>query len=76
VSSEAEAEIESLRFLAKAVEPHNTQAGFLFFDVQDIENPMHGARLYVSGIRTSDGQELMFFEIPLEKYLTYKPPAH
>lgn len=76
VSREAEAEIESSGFLAKAVEPHATQAGFLYFDVQGIENPMHGARLYVSGIRASEGQELMYFEIPLEKYLTYKPPAH
>ena len=76
VSREAEAEIESSRFLAKAVEPHATQAGFLFFDVQGIENPLHGARLYVSGIRTSEGQELMYFEVPLEKYLTYQPPVH
>ena len=73
VSKEAQDEIENSRFVAQAVEPHSTQAGFLFFDVEGISNPMAGAHLYVTGIRDAQGQELMYFEIPLEKYLSYQP---
>jgi len=73
VSKEAQDEIENSRFLARAVEPHATQAGFLFFDVEGISNPMAGAHLYVTGVNDSKGQELMYFEIPLEKYLSYRP---
>ena len=73
VSKEAQAEIESMLFRAVAVEPHSLQSGFLLFDVQDIPNPLAGARLYVHGLRDHNGKELFYFEIPLEKYLTYRP---
>lgn len=66
-------EIERLRFMARAVEPESTQAGFLFFDIEGVPNPLAGAYLYVSGFRNSDDQELFYFEVPMEKYLTYKP---
>jgi hypothetical protein len=66
-------EIQDSRFAAKAVEAHATQAGFLFFDVEGIDNPLAGAHLYVSGLRNSQGQELIFFDIPLEKYLEHAP---
>jgi hypothetical protein len=65
-------EIDSSQFAAKAVEPHTTQSGFLFFDVEDITAPLAGAHLYVSGVNDAKGAELMYFEIPLEKYLN--PP--
>jgi hypothetical protein len=67
-------ELEQLMFRARAVEPRHTQHGFFFFDIEDIENPLAGARLYVSGIRDGQGQEMFFFEIPMEKYLGYQPP--
>ncbi len=73
VSKEAQAEIEAMQFLARAVEPHALQSGFLIFDVQGIANPLAGAHLYVRGLRDQDGRELFYFEIPLEKYLTYRP---
>ena len=73
VSKQAQDEIENSRFLARAVDAHSTQAGFLYFDVGGISNPMAGAHLYVTGVLDSNGQELMYFEIPLEKYLTYRP---
>lgn len=73
VKKEEADEIRDSRFAAKAVEPHATQGGFLFFDVEGIESPMAGAHLYVSGIRNSQGQELIFFDIPLENYLTAPP---
>jgi hypothetical protein len=66
-------EIQNAQFRAKAVEPHSTQAGFLFFDVEGTSQPLAGAHLYVTGVRDGDGSDLMFFDIPLEKYLTYRP---
>jgi hypothetical protein len=62
-------EIDSSQFAAKAVEPHTTQSGFLFFDVGGISAPLAGAHLYVSGVSDAKGTELMYFELPLEKYL-------
>lgn len=53
------------RFSAYAVEPHSTQAGFLFFDIQDVRNPVQGSRIYVDGVRDAGGSELMYFEIPV-----------
>jgi hypothetical protein len=60
-------EIATSQFAAKAVEPHSTQSGFLFFDTQGITTPLEGAHLYLEGINDSQGTELMYFEIALEK---------
>ena len=73
VKKEEQQEIQDSRFAAKAVERHATQAGFVFFDVEGIDSPLAGAHLYVSGLRNSQGQELIFFDIPLEKYLEQAP---
>jgi hypothetical protein len=69
VSKDARREIDAAQFRAMAVEPHSVRAGFLFFDVQDIREPMAGAHVYISGIKDAKGQELMFFDVPLDKYL-------
>ena len=66
-------EIEALRFKWLAVEPHSTVAGFVFFDVRDLQQPLAGGHVYLTGIRDDRGQELLFFDIPTEKYLTYRP---
>jgi len=63
-------EIERSQFAAKAVEPHSTARGFLFFDIAGISNPLAGAHFYLTGVRDSNNNELMYFEIPLEKYLS------
>jgi hypothetical protein len=70
VGKQAMEEIQNAMFRAKAVEPHSTQAGFLFFDVSDISTPLAGAHFYLTGVRDAKGNELMYFEVPLEKYLT------
>jgi hypothetical protein len=70
VSRQAQEEIQHAQFAAKAVEPRSTQAGFLFFDVSGISAPLAGAHLYLTGVRDGKGNELMYFEIPLEKYLS------
>ena len=67
VSQKERDEIESSQFAAKAVEPHTTQSGFLFFDVEDIIAPLAGARIFVSGVNDAKGTELMYFEIPMGK---------
>lgn len=66
-------EIESLRFKWLVVEPHSTVSGFFFFDVRDLDHPLAGGHLYITGARNESGRELLFFDIPLEKYLTYHP---
>jgi hypothetical protein len=62
-------EIESSQFAARAVEPHTTQSGFMFFDVGGIGSPLREANIDVTGVSDARGNELMFFEIPMEKYL-------
>jgi hypothetical protein len=70
VSKQAQDEIERAQFGARAVEPHATQSGFMFFDVSGISTPLAGAQFYLMGVRDARGNELMYFEIPLEKYLS------
>jgi hypothetical protein len=62
-------EIESSQFAAKAVEPHSTQSGFLFFDIGGIHSPLKDANIDITGVNDAKGNELMFFEILMEKYL-------
>jgi hypothetical protein len=70
VSKDAMDEIQNSQFAAKAVEPHGTQSGFMFFDVSGISTPLAGAHFYLTGVRDAKGNELMYFEVPLEKYLS------
>ena len=60
-------ELERALFTARAVEPHASQQGFLFFDVGDLENPTQGARLFVTGVNDAHGHELMYFEVLIGK---------
>lgn len=69
ISQKERDEIESSQFAAKAVEPHTTQSGFLFFDVGDISDPLPGAHIFVTGVNDAKGTELMYFELPLDNYL-------
>ncbi|MFZ0914686.1 MAG: hypothetical protein WBQ76_02805 [Candidatus Korobacteraceae bacterium] len=58
-------ELTRAKFTAAAIEPHSTQSGFLFFDVLGVSQPVDGAHIYLTGIRNSNGNELMYFEIAL-----------
>ncbi|HTS07927.1 MAG TPA: hypothetical protein VMP68_20305 [Candidatus Eisenbacteria bacterium] len=69
VTSEQKDEVESSQFAAKAVEPHGTQSGFLFFDIADLNSPLRGANIDITGVTDAKGNELMFFEIPMDQYL-------
>lgn len=62
-------EIEASEFAARAVEPHTTQSGFLFFDIGAIASPLDGASIDVTRVTDAKGSELMYFEISVDKYL-------
>ena len=70
VSQDTLDEIQGAEFAARAVEPHSTQSGFLFFDVSGISTPLAGANFYLTGVNDAKGNELMYFEVALEKYLS------
>jgi hypothetical protein len=73
IPKEGLSELQHAPFMAKAVEPHSTAAGFVFFDVAGISQPLAGAHLYIMKVRDANGHDLMFFDIPMEKYLSYRP---
>jgi hypothetical protein len=62
-------EMESSQFAARAVEPHTTQSGFVFFDVSDLNSPLRNATIDISGLADAKGNELLFFEIPMDNYV-------
>ncbi|HEV2963111.1 MAG TPA: hypothetical protein VG649_14875 [Candidatus Angelobacter sp.] len=72
VSNETLAEIDAAQFYTFPVEPHSIHSGFVFFDVAGLDNPEAGAHVYLSGMKV-DSKELFYFDIPLEKYLSYRP---
>ncbi len=56
-------EISRAMFTAAAVEPHSTQSGFLFFDVEDVKDYVAGSHVYLTGLRDSSGNEMMYYDI-------------
>jgi hypothetical protein len=71
-NKDIEADFNQFEYGALAVEPHTTRAGFLFYDVSQLDHPLVGAKLDVHAIHNAEGQELFFFEIPFDKYLKSK----
>lgn len=67
VSNREMQELERAFFMATKVEPHSSEQGFLFFDVTGLEHPAQGARLYLTGVSDRKGNELMYFEVPLDR---------
>ena len=66
-----EADFNTYEYAALAVEPHTTRAGFLFYDMDGLGNtPLRGAKLVLRELKNADGQQLFFFEIPFDKYLS------
>src|SRR6201996_9358072 len=68
-NKEVDEDFKNFEYSAVAVEPHTTRAGFLFYDVQGLDNPLVGAKLNFRMLRDSQGKELFYFEIPFDKYL-------
>jgi len=67
-----EADFDTFEYQALVVEPHTTRAGFLFYNVSQLANPLKGAKLHIYKLRDADGNELFYFEIPFDKYLQSK----
>ena len=69
-------DFDTLGFMAMAVEPHSTQSGFLFYDVNGLDEPvLKGAQLYVKMLHSADGKDLFNFNVPFDKYLAAHPQA-
>ncbi len=71
-NKEIEADFDTFEYQALVVEPHTTRAGFLFYDVSQLDEPLKGAKLHLHMLRDADGNELYYFEIPFDKYLKSK----
>ena len=69
---EIEQDFDQFEYQALVVEPHTTRAGFLWYDVSDLDHPLRGARMHLHKLRNADGQELFYFEIPFDNYLKSK----
>ncbi len=67
-----EADFNDFEYAAIVVEPHTTRAGFLFYDVSQLDHPLRGAHLYLKELRNANGAQLFYFEIPFDKYLQSK----
>jgi hypothetical protein len=72
---------EDFGFKSTTVNAHSTLAGYLFYDVRQLdEYPLKGAQLYVKMVYTladKDGnkKELFDFNIPFDKWLAAQPAA-
>jgi hypothetical protein len=71
-NKEIEEDFDNFEYGAIVVEPHATRAGFLFYDVSNLDHPLEGAKLHLHKVRDADGKELFYFEVPFDKYLKAK----
>jgi hypothetical protein len=64
-------------FSGTVVNAHSTLAGYLFYDVKDLDDPaLRHAQLYIKMVHTLDGKQQLFaFTIPLDKWLATNPTA-
>ncbi len=61
-------------FRSTVVEPHSTLAGYLFYDIQGLDQPLKDAELYVKMLHTLDGKKDLFaFSVSLNKWLAANP---
>jgi hypothetical protein len=61
-------------FQSMTVAPKSTMAGYLFYDVKDVEDdstisPLRDAEIYIKMIHIKGGKELFAFSIPFNKWL-------
>jgi hypothetical protein len=71
-NKDIEEDFNTFEYGALVVEPHTTRAGFLFYDVSQLDNPLKGSKLHLHELRDADGKQLFYFEIPFDKYLQSK----
>lgn len=67
---------EDFGFRTTTVTAHSTLAGYLFYDVKDLdEPPLKGAEIYIKMIHTAQGKELFAFSLPFSKWLAAQKTA-
>lgn len=71
-NKEIEDDFNTYEYQALVVEAHTTRAGFLFYDVSQLDHPLKDAKMHLHKLRDADGNELFYFEIPFDKYLKSK----
>jgi hypothetical protein len=71
-NKDIEQDFDQFEYQALVVEAHTTRAGFLFYDVSQLDHPLQGAKMHLHKLRDSSGNELFFFEIPFDTYLKSK----
>lgn len=71
-NKDVEEDFNTFEYGALVVEPHTTRAGFLFYDVSQLDEPLKGSKLHLHLLRDAAGKELFFFEIPFDKYVQSK----
>jgi hypothetical protein len=71
-NKDIEEDFNQFEYGALVVEPHTTRAGFLFYDVSQLSDPLRGSKLHLHKIEDADGHELFYFEIPFDKYVQSK----
>jgi hypothetical protein len=71
-NKDVEQDFNTFEYGALVVEPHTTRAGFLFYDVSQLDDPLKGSKLHLHALRDANGHELFYFEIPFDKYVQSK----
>lgn len=71
-NKDVEEDFNTFEYGALVVEAHTTRAGFLFYDVSQLDNPLKGSKLHLHALRDAEGHELFYFEIPFDKYVQSK----
>jgi len=69
---DVEADFDNFEYRALVVDPHSTKAGFVFYDISGINNPLEGAKLHLRELQDANGKDLFEFDIPFDKYLKSK----
>ena len=63
-------------FKTTTVTPHTTIAGYLFYDIKDLEDPpLKDSEIYIKMIHTAKGKELFAFSLPFNKWLASQKSA-
>jgi hypothetical protein len=63
-------------FKSTTVTAHSTLAGYLFYDVKDLDDPpLKDAEIYIKMIHTAGGKELFAFSLPFNKWLASQKTA-
>jgi len=71
-NKDIEEDFNQFEYGALVVEPHTTRAGFLFYDISQLSDPLRGSKLHLHKLMDANGHELFYFEIPFDKYVQSK----